>query len=345
DDGSFVIMWNSSTDTTDNSGYSVKAKFFNYDGSSRDFSEDSITTLSTAALLRNDSDGDGDTLSVTAVNGTSANGATVTLNGDGTISYDPTGSSTIQALNDGQTLDDTFTYTVSDGNGGTTTGTVTITVNGADESGSTKMAMTSTAETETESSSASALVLDSGMVKTGALTFADVVLQNGEWRLLPDDYGTYPTLTVNGAPSPGRLIAPEIEGLSDLLPSSDAEDVFFSPDALIQDELSPAIGKDLAGTGLTVKATASLEDLDLSDLLSADATGALSEHADIPELLNTLLGPGAQSAGSVDFRALTGPAADHSADFAMDHALNPGLTPMTFNPLLQDLDEFAELPA
>ena len=83
---------------------------------------------------------DGDPLSVDQLNGTggtapfagtSAKGAAVTLNADGSFSYDPTGSSTLQALPDGQSTTDTFTYRVNDGHGGTSTGTVTVTVTGA----------------------------------------------------------------------------------------------------------------------------------------------------------------------------------------------------------------------
>ena len=71
-------------------------------------------------VLANDSDIDGDTLSVqSATNG--SNGSVV-VNGDNTVTYTP------DAGYDG---DDSFTYTISDGNGGTDTATVTITVNPA----------------------------------------------------------------------------------------------------------------------------------------------------------------------------------------------------------------------
>ena len=45
----------------------------------------------------------------------------------------PTGSATIQALGDDETLEDTFTYTISDGNGGTDTATVTVVVAGVND--------------------------------------------------------------------------------------------------------------------------------------------------------------------------------------------------------------------
>ena len=82
-----------------------------------------------------DSDPDGDTLSVSEVNGnladvgvqiTLGSGALLTLNSDGTYDYDPNGQFT--GLAAGETATDSFTYTVSDGNGGTDTASVTITI-------------------------------------------------------------------------------------------------------------------------------------------------------------------------------------------------------------------------
>ncbi len=68
-------------------------------------------------VLSNDSDLDGDSLSVTEV-GQPANG-TVTINDDGTVSYTPT---------EDYNGSDSFTYTISDGNGGTATATVYVCV-------------------------------------------------------------------------------------------------------------------------------------------------------------------------------------------------------------------------
>ncbi|MGP1387229.1 MAG: Ig-like domain-containing protein [Thainema sp.] len=72
--------------------------------------------LSTAELLGNDSDIDGDSLSISV--GNPSNG-TLTNNGNGTYSYTP---------NSGFTGTDSFTYTVNDGNGGVDTAIVTVTV-------------------------------------------------------------------------------------------------------------------------------------------------------------------------------------------------------------------------
>jgi len=91
-------------------------------------SEDVITVLP-SFIFGNSFDVDGDTLSFT-VSATSENGALVTLNPDGTVSYDPTLAATLQDLDAGERLVDSFTYTADDGNGGSVTGTIFIAVNG-----------------------------------------------------------------------------------------------------------------------------------------------------------------------------------------------------------------------
>lgn len=79
--------------------------------------EDTATTITAASLLTNDSDVDGGTLSISGVDG--AQGGTVVLNPDGSVTYTPAG---------GFNGEDSFGYTVSDGNGGTDTATVTVAV-------------------------------------------------------------------------------------------------------------------------------------------------------------------------------------------------------------------------
>jgi VCBS repeat-containing protein len=91
-------------------------------------------------VLANDTDADGDPLSVSAVNGnaagvgqqlTLASGALLTLNAAGTYTYNPNGK--FNSLPAGQQASDTFTYTVSDGHGGIATATVTITITSANQ--------------------------------------------------------------------------------------------------------------------------------------------------------------------------------------------------------------------
>ncbi|GAA6165455.1 hypothetical protein NBRC116590_31590 [Pelagimonas sp. KU-00592-HH] len=131
--GQFVVAWTSWDGTEDTSETDILARIFNADGTPASDSRataDAPVVILASELLANDTDADGDTLVITSVQPTSANGATVTLDPDGNVVYDPTSSSIIQALVLGDRLDDTFTYTISDGNGGSDTATVTITVSG-----------------------------------------------------------------------------------------------------------------------------------------------------------------------------------------------------------------------
>ncbi len=79
------------------------------------------TVITTANVLLNDTPGDG-TTSISGFDTTSANGGTVSHNGDGTFTYTPA-ADFLGA--------DTFTYTISDSDGETSSGTVTVTVNPA----------------------------------------------------------------------------------------------------------------------------------------------------------------------------------------------------------------------
>ncbi|QFT47077.1 Hemolysin, chromosomal [Roseivivax sp. THAF40] len=89
------------------------------------------------AVLGNDSDPDGDPLTVTAVTD-GANG-TATVNAAGEVVYTP---------NAGFTGEDTVTYTIDDGNGGTATANLVITV--ADGPNLPPVAVDDTAETDNE---------------------------------------------------------------------------------------------------------------------------------------------------------------------------------------------------
>ena len=100
--------------------------------------EDTPLVVSAAlGVLSNDTDAEGDSLMVTMVNGSSSDvgtaitlpsGATLTLNADGSYSYDPSTITNIENMPVG-TFADSFQYTVDDGHGGTTDATVDITVN------------------------------------------------------------------------------------------------------------------------------------------------------------------------------------------------------------------------
>ena len=92
--------------------------------------EDTSVTID---VLANDTDFDGDTVSVVAAS-SATEGVEVSINPDGTLNYNP--GEAFQHLNDGETAIDVVTYEVSDGNGGTDTQTVDVTVTGiSDQTG------------------------------------------------------------------------------------------------------------------------------------------------------------------------------------------------------------------
>jgi VCBS repeat-containing protein len=102
--------------------------------------EDNFNTDEDTALAGNVISNDtGANLTITQVNGqaninnqvTLTSGAQLSLNADGTFSYDP--NSQFDSLDPGESNTDSFTYTISDGTE-TDTATVTITINGVSES-------------------------------------------------------------------------------------------------------------------------------------------------------------------------------------------------------------------
>ncbi|MEE9354420.1 MAG: Ig-like domain-containing protein, partial [Methylococcaceae bacterium] len=84
-----------------------------------DFTDVSQGTKEVIDVLGNDSDPDGDPLTIVDGSITAPGNGTATITADGKISYTP---------NDGFTGADSFKYTISDGNGGTDTATVNIDV-------------------------------------------------------------------------------------------------------------------------------------------------------------------------------------------------------------------------
>ena len=110
-------------------------------------------------VLTNDHDDDGNPLEVIAFDAVSAQGAAVTVAADGTFSYNPTGAAALQTLSNGELLDDTFTYTISDGQGGTAIGTVTVHVTGMNDA-PTATAKTGATDEDTTLSKPAGFLLD-----------------------------------------------------------------------------------------------------------------------------------------------------------------------------------------
>ena len=88
--------------------------------------------------MSNDTDADGDSLTVSAISGGSIGSALdgtygqLTLDADGSYEY-IANKDAADELDPGDTATDEFTYTVNDGNGGTNTATLTITITGVNE--------------------------------------------------------------------------------------------------------------------------------------------------------------------------------------------------------------------
>ncbi|HUT12347.1 MAG TPA: Ig-like domain-containing protein [Thermoguttaceae bacterium] len=110
--------------------------------------DDSVATTEDDAIdisvMDNDSDPDtGDVLTLVGAGTsfTTDGGALVTINNDGTITYDPLGDPAANPaapgpfddMQAGDTTQDTFTYTVTDGHGATDTATVTIQIQGVND--------------------------------------------------------------------------------------------------------------------------------------------------------------------------------------------------------------------
>src|SRR5919201_144679 len=131
--------------------------------------EDTPLTFPASALTANDSDPDGDPLSVTGVKGSASTHGTVSLGSDG-VTYRPDANFNGSA---------SFAYTVSDGRGGTATGTVTVTVTPVNDAPVAVDDAASTAEDTPLVLAGSALAANDSDVDGDALSVVEVVA--GPW--------------------------------------------------------------------------------------------------------------------------------------------------------------------
>lgn len=136
-------------------------------------------------LLSNDS---GNSITVTAFDALSTNGAAVSVNPDGTFTYDPLASGPLQQLSGGASVVDTFTYTVTDIIGKTDTATVSITVAGVNDAPEALHDVLNDGPLESASSYISTvdLTANDGSYRIGTpITFA-----SSDLRLLPGNVAT-----------------------------------------------------------------------------------------------------------------------------------------------------------
>ena len=96
-----------------------------------------LNVLTASGVLANDSDKDGDTLTVSAITGGTVGSSTattyghITLNANGSYTYVADNTSAIDSAATGSHPVDTINFTVSDGHGGTTPETLNITLDRA----------------------------------------------------------------------------------------------------------------------------------------------------------------------------------------------------------------------
>jgi len=160
-------------------------------------SEDASPNTMTGNVLTNDSDADGHTISVSNAGVITLQYGSLEIHADGSYTYTLDNSDPdVNALNTGQSLTDTFTYTVSDGHGGTDSEVLTITINGTSDN----QAPVARADTNTVTEgSATNLVTGNVLandsdVDGDALTVSNagiVALQYGSLTILADGSYSY----------------------------------------------------------------------------------------------------------------------------------------------------------
>ncbi|MDR5895151.1 retention module-containing protein, partial [Larsenimonas suaedae] len=138
--------------------------------------EDTALTIAPGTLLANDSDADGDTLTITGVSG--GQGGTAALNADGTITFTPDADFNGDA---------TFRYTVSDGQGGSDTATVTVAVTGVND-----------AAVITGSDSGE-VTEDTVLTTSGVLTATDTDAGESGFVAQPNTTGSYGSFAIDAS--------------------------------------------------------------------------------------------------------------------------------------------------
>ena len=240
-------------------------------------------------VLANDTDPDtNDTLTIDSFDATSNQGATITLNTDGTLHYDPTASDTLT----GQTeISDSFTYTLTDGHTDVAeTATVTVTIGELDSSGTTYIVLNGDSIT---TNGGGATVDGTTVTITAARTYSISGTLNDGQVIVDSDDEEDVTLLLNGVDITCSDSAPiyVVSAANAVISLADGTDNYITdgnaytyettdtdePDAAIfsHDDLK------ITGTGsLTVDANynngiASKDDL---DILSGDITVTAVNH-------------------------------------------------------------------
>jgi large repetitive protein len=205
-------------------------------------------------VLANDTDADGDPLTVTAA---SAPNGTVVINPDGTITYTP------RANFNGT---DTITYTISDGKGGTSTATVTVTVDPVNDP---PVATNDTATTNEDTPVTVAVLANDTDIDGDPLTVVSATAANGTVVINPNGTITYtPNANFNGTDTITYQISDGKGGFSTATVTVTVVPVNDAPVA--NPPLAPQANPD--GTAVSVPTAATFSDPD-GDVLTYSATG------------------------------------------------------------------------
>jgi VCBS repeat-containing protein len=239
-DGRVMFTW-VSLDGADESNFGIKARIFNADGtpwSPGAADEGTVLTIDAETLLSNDSDPDGDAFSIVAVDGSGTIG-TVTLNADGTISYDPNGQ--FETLAQGQIGQDSFTYTIDDGNGAQSTATVTLDIAGVNDA-----PVITTVSGQNSGTVTEATANDAGTAAvSGVLTSADVDADaTAIWS--GDATGVYGAISINAATGQWTYSLDNTAAATDALSNGDEETDTFT--MTVTDEFGGSVTQDVVIT-------------------------------------------------------------------------------------------------
>ncbi|WP_426573451.1 pentapeptide repeat-containing protein [Aquihabitans sp. McL0605] len=236
--------------------------------------EDTAPNPVFADVLGNDTDPDGDALTVTNPGTHTLSHGILVLNANGSYAFvlDDTNSE-VNALNDGEHLTDAFTYHVSDGHGGTDSTTVTVTINGTTDPVNHVPEATSDAATvdqwEVLTMAAPGVLANDTDADGDALT-AHLVddVSDGELALGADgSYSYTPASTFSGTDS-------FTYDVSDGRDTSDPATVTITIHPVARCASKPRPGVDWSGCDLTGR----------RDLHQVDLTGANLSGAKVPGL-------------------------------------------------------------
>ncbi|MEP1587141.1 MAG: tandem-95 repeat protein [Tateyamaria sp.] len=284
-------------------------------------SADEVTLIRGEGILENDSDIDGDTLRVTEVtNGTDTevianpfgatgqpvtvegtNGGLITIYNGGGADFDPNGE--FDGLAEGETVQSSVTYTVSDGNGGTDTATVTFTVTGTNDG---PVAVNDSDVTDEDTSITVDLLANDTDVDGDELTVTSATVPAEQGTLVDNGDGTVtftPAENFNGEATISYEISDSNGGTDTAIHTIDVGAVNDGPDAVNDSDVTDE------DTPITVDLLANDTDLDGDTLTVTGAT--------VPENQGTLVDNGD---GTVTFN----PAENFNGEVTISYAITDG---------------------